>query len=102
MVQRRVMFDKSEVVLLVPGKKRVANYNLTNSTITRIQFDKCTERKFGIFPVQSEKITIITPKAGVPIVYTKSENKEFFDEYKAELAKYAKEYRVTFIDNTAE
>ena len=102
MAQKRVMFDKSEVVLLVPGKKRMANYNLTSGTITRIQFDKCTERKFGFIPVQSEKITIVTPKAGAPIVYTKGENKEFFDEYKAEFARYAKEYRVTFIDNTAE
>jgi len=102
MAQRRVLFDKSEIVLLVPGKKKVANYNLTNSTITRIQFDKCTERKFGIIPVKSEKITIVTPKAGAPIVYTKGENKAFFDEYKAEFARYAKEYRVTFTDNTVE
>ena len=100
MAQRRIMFDKAEVVLLVPGKKRMANYNLTNANITRIQFDKCTVRKFGIIPVKDEKISIVTPKAGMPIVYLRSENKAFFDEYKAEFARYAKEYRVTFTDNT--
>ena len=102
MAFKRAMFDKAEIVLLIPGKKRVANYNLNNTNITRIQFDKCTERKFGIFPVQSEKITIVTPKSGMPIVLTKMENKPYFEEYKAEFARYAHDYRVTFYDNTKE
>lgn len=102
MAQRRILFDKAEIVCLVPGKKKVESFNLSNSVITRIQFDKCVERVFGIIPTKSEKITIVTPKRGQPIVYMKGENKAFFDQYKQELAQYAKDYRVTFTDNTKE
>ena len=100
MAQKWVMVDKAELVLLVPMKNSVKNYNLTASSIVRIQFDKCKERKFGIIPQDSEMITIVTPKSGAPIEYTKGKNPKYFAEYKADLEKFAKDNRITFTDNT--
>jgi len=100
MATKWVLVDKAELVLLVPTKNKVLNYNLTASTIVRIQFDKCTERMFGIIPKESEKITIVTPKSGAPIEYYKSKNKQYFESYKADLEKFAKDNRITFTDNT--
>lgn len=95
-----ILLDKSEVVLFVPTKNNYITNNLVSSQILRIQFDKITERKFGIIPQESEKIAIITSKNPDGIVYTKAKNKKFFDEYKAELTEYAKEYNIKLIDNT--
>ncbi len=100
MANRRIYLDKSELTLLIPGKKKVEDVHLASSVITRIQFDKCTERIFLVIPKQSEKITIVSSKRAQPVVYTKGQNKAFFDQYKEELAKFAKEYNVTFTDNT--
>lgn len=102
MAQKRILIDKAEVILVVPGKKKVKNYYLVSSDISRIQFDKCTERLFGIIPQKSEKITIASSKLPSWVVYTKGDNKKFFDEYKTELTEFAKKYRVTFTDNTKE
>ena len=100
MANRRVYLDKSEVTILIPGKKKVEDVHLTNGQITRIQFDKCTERILFVIPQQSEKITIVSSRRAQPIVLTKGQNKAFFEDYKQELAKFAKEYNVTFTDNT--
>jgi len=100
MANRRIYIDKSELTLLIPGKKKVEDVHLASSVITRIQFDKCTERMLFVIPQQSEKITIVSSKRAQPVVYTKSKNKEFFSQYKEELEKFAKDNNVTFTDNT--
>ena len=46
MANKRILLDKSEMVLMVPGKKKMETYNLNSSQITRIQFDPCVERTF--------------------------------------------------------
>jgi hypothetical protein len=96
--QRHVFFDKTELVLGFPQGKKFVTMNLTYNQITRIQFDKCTEFKF-FRKVPSEKITIVTPKRGEPIVYTKLKEKNFFEEYKAGFEKFARENRITFQNN---
>ncbi len=83
MAHKLINFDKSEVVLFVPTNNNYITYNLVSSDILRIQFDKITERKFGIIPQESEKIAIVTSKFPDGIVYTKGKNKVFYDEYKA-------------------
>lgn len=102
MANKLVIFDKSEVILIVPTSKDYITHNLVSSNILRIQFDKITERKFGIIPQESEKIAIVTAKDPDGIVYTKGKNKKFFDEYKAEFTEYAKTYNIKLIDNTRE
>lgn len=102
MAQRRVFIDKTEIVFMVPVKSKVARYELSAKEIVRIQFDKCTERVFGVFPKQSEMITIVSGKLGSPIVYKRGANQKFFDEYKRGLEKFAKDNFVTFTDNITE
>lgn len=100
MANKLVLVDKSELVLFVPTNNNYITHNLVSSQILRIQFDKITERKFGIFPQESEKISVVTSKNPDGIIYTKAKNKKFFDEYKAEFAEYAKANHVKLIDNT--
>ena len=100
MANKLVIFDKSEIVLFVPTNNNYITYNLVSSDILRIQFDKITERKFGIIPQESEKISIVTSKNPDGIVYTKGKNKKFYDEYKAEFTEYAKQNNITLLDNT--
>ncbi len=100
MAQRRVYLDKTSIVFMVPGKKKVIRRELSSQEIVRIQFDKCTERVLGIFPQKSEMITIVSGKLGNPITYKKGQNKKYFDEYKSGLEKFAKDNHVTFTDNT--
>jgi len=99
--KRRIYFDKAEVVCLVPTKKGLVNYNLTNRDFSRIQIEKCNEYIFRVIPVKSEKISIYSSKVASAIVYTKREN-ALFDTYKEELRQYAKEYHVPISDNTVE
>ena len=95
-----IYIDKMEVVFRVPTKNKVVSKNLSASDITRIQFDKDTKNIFGIFKIESESITIVSGKAGAPIVYKKNQNKKYFDEYKRDLEQFAKANYVTFTDNT--
>ncbi len=98
MAQRHVYFDKTELVLAFAQGKKFRSLNLSYDQITRIQFDECTE--YSLFRrVPSEKITVVTPKRGEPIVYTKMKEKKFFDEYKAGFEKFAKDNRITFQNN---
>ena len=57
------------------------------------------ERKF-FKKIPSEKITIMIKGRGESIVYLKSKEKDYFDDYKEDLSAYAKKYRLTFFDNT--
>lgn len=100
MANKLIIFDKSEVLLIVPTRNNYVTHNLVSSNILRIQFDKITERRFGIIPKESEKISIVTAKDPEGFVYTKGKNKKFFDEYKAEFTEYAKTYNIRLIDNT--
>lgn len=100
MIDRSVYFDKSEVVLIVQGKKKAKTYNLVSSDFNRIQFEKCTELKFGFIPVNSEKISLSSSKLPTVISYTKGQHKKYYEEYKKEFAEYAKKYNVTFSDDT--
>lgn len=100
MANKLIIIDKAELVLIVPTKDNYITQNLVSSEILRIQFDKITERKFGIIPQESEKISIVTSKLPDGIVYTKGKNKKYYDEYKADLIEYAQKNNVTILDNT--
>jgi len=99
MAVRRIFVDKTELVLMVPKKNKVVRKSLTSGEIARIQFDKQETKLFGIFNIETEVIKIVSGKLGAPIVYKKSQNKKYFDEYKRELEKFAKDNFVTFADN---
>ena len=84
---------------MVALRSKVARRELAANEIIRIQFDKCTERVLGIFPKESEMISIVSGKLGAPIVYKKGENKKYFEEYKNGLEKFAKDNKITFTNN---
>lgn len=101
MAVRKIFLDKSEMVLLVHAGKKMLSYNLVSNNVNKIEFDKCEELMFGFIPKKSEKITIYATRPQ-KTVYTKGENKAFFDQYKEELRQYAKDYHITFEDKTQE
>jgi hypothetical protein len=100
--RRRIYFDKSEVVLIVPGKKGTTSYNVTSSTLNRIEFSKCKEYKFGFIAKDSEQITIVASNLPGGVTYKKGENQAFFEEYKEEFRKFAKDNRIPLEDKTVE
>ena len=99
MAPRRIFPDKTEIIFMVPAKGKVVRKSLTAGEIVRIQFDKCKENILGIIPRDSESITIVSGKLANPLVYKKLENKQFFDAYKSELERFAKENKVSFTNN---
>ncbi|NMA94560.1 MAG: hypothetical protein GX974_00795 [Clostridiales bacterium] len=98
MANKRILCDKTELVLTVVGKKRVSIVNLTYEQIVSIRFEPFKEFRF-FRKVPSERISITTSKLGSPIVYTKYKEKKYFEEYKKELRKFAEDNRVTFYDD---
>ena len=100
MAQRRIYLDKTEGVFHVPTKNNIAKFNLVARDIIRIQFDKKSTLILGFIKSETETITIVSGKLKSPIVYKKNQNKQYFDEYKCELEKFAKDNNITFTDNT--
>lgn len=98
MAGRHIICDKTEIILNYQDNKKYKVINLTYDQITRISFEPCTE--FKLFRrVPSEKITIVTKKVENPIVYTKLKHQNLFEAYKEELAKFAKDNRITFFNS---
>ena len=98
MANKRVLCDKTEVVLTVLGKNKAQIINLTYDQIVSIRFEPCREFRF-FRRVPSERIVITTSKGEQPIIYTKVKEKKFFDEYKKDLKEFAENNRITFYDN---
>lgn len=100
MAKDRLIVDKTEIIATVLMGNQWRNVPITADKIRRIQYDKFNERK--IFKeVPSEMIKIET-SAGPPVTFTKLKEKEYFDQYKERLAKFAKDNKLTFVDNTKE
>ena len=99
MAPKRIFLDKTEIVFMVPAQKKVVRRELAAKDIVRIQFDAKETKLLGIIPQKDETITVVSGKLGTPIVYRKTQNKKYFDEYKSGLARFAKENYVTFTDN---
>jgi hypothetical protein len=101
MAYEHIMFDKTEIVLIVMGKKKPQVLNVTYDKIMRIQFDRFMERKF-FKKVPSEKIIIMIRGRDSAVEFTKLKEKKYFEKYKEGLRKFAKDNRLTFMDNIGE
>jgi len=53
----------------------------------------------GFIKKETETITIVSGKLKNPIVYKQNQNKQYFDTYKIELEKFAKDNNITFTNN---
>lgn len=102
MAKRRVYFDTTEVVVLVPGNKGLQNINLIRTDIHRIYFEKCNEPILRIIPRASERIRISTAKSEEPVLIFKLENKKFYEEYKEGFRKFAKANFIVIEDTVNE
>ena len=92
----KIMYDKTEIIVVDETGKRPALLNLPYDKITSIAFDKCKE---GLFGKPSEKISITVRGKEKPLVYYKGKEKEKFDRYKEMLTKFAKDNKVSFYNN---
>jgi hypothetical protein len=100
MAKSRIVCDKTELVVTATINNQMQNLNIPAEKIRRIQFDKCQE-KISLFKKgDSEKITIETTSIAEPITFYKMKEKEHFESYKEQLEKFAKENRISFVDNT--
>ncbi len=99
MARKHIFCEKTELVLIIIAGNGAFPMNLTYDQIVRIQFEPCTERKFLFFKVPSQKIVIVTRKNERPVEYFYSKEKQFFEEYKMELEKFARNNRVSFTNN---
>lgn len=96
MAVRSIQADKTELVLIVKGKKKYEVMNVTYDQIIRIQIRSYI--RMGFFKkLPSEEIVIVTRKRSEPLVYKKHKEKKYFDEYKSTLEEFAKHNKVTFV-----
>ena len=102
MAKRRVFFDKTEVVVLVPGSKGFKNVNLIRNDIRSVVIEPCDEPILGLIPRESEQLRISTSKFEEPFVFPKIENKAYYEEYKEGFLKFAKENYIPVEDTTNE
>ena len=102
MAKKHLLCDKTEIIVTVLMGNQWRNVNITSDRIKRIQFDKCREKSFPFKSVDSEKITIEYSPSEIPIVIFKEKEKKFFDGYKTQLATFAKNNHLPFVDNTKE
>jgi hypothetical protein len=100
MAKNHLICDKTEIIVTVLMGNQWRNVSITADKIKRIQYDKCTE-KVSLFKTgDSEKISIEFSPSPMPVVIFKQKEKEFFDSYKEQLEKFAKNNHLTFVDNT--
>jgi hypothetical protein len=98
MARDHILVDGGEIVLSFFVGKNFRTLNLHYDQVVRIQFNKCKEFRFFRF-VPSEEIQVVTNKVSTPIVYRKYKELKFFEKYKQELEKFAKDNHVTFANN---
>ena len=98
MKKKYISCDKTEIVLVLKGKKATI-VHLTYEDIKRIEISPFEEKTL-FKKVPSEKIEIFTPKNLEPYVFTKLKYPDHFDEYKSDLKKFSDGHHLTFHDQT--
>jgi hypothetical protein len=99
MAKEHLFFDKTELTAAVLTSVQPYVANLQGSKISSITIRPFEEKAaFGKKP--SEIIEIKVRGNSEPIVYTKLKEKEFWDKYKTNLKKFAKDNRIEFTDET--
>lgn len=97
MAVRHLLVDKTEMIMMIPQKKKYITRNAVYSDVRQIEFKKFEERRFLFLKKPSEKITITFTKGWPPVVFTYFKEKKYFEEYKAELERFCKDNRIQLI-----
>ena len=91
--------DKTEInAVYADAKGKLARISLTYDKVISITFEKCWERKL-FKKIESERITLRIKGRMDPIYYYKLREGEFYESYKRDFEKFAKENRLTFYNN---
>ena len=93
----KIVFDKTELMIVDESGKRPVLRDITYDKITSIVFEPCKE---GLFRKDSEKISLIVRGLGKPIEFFKGKEKVKFIFYNEGLDVFAKENKVSLYDNT--
>ena len=97
MAKEHLLFDKTELMAVVKMGNNYAMRNLKYSDFISISFKPCEKK--GLFKSSpSECIELKLKNSNMPLVYFKHEEVKFWDGYKAGLTKFAKENRITLVD----
>ncbi|MGI5900341.1 MAG: hypothetical protein ACOX8S_10540 [Christensenellales bacterium] len=97
-IESKILYDKTEIVVVDLSGKRAQALNLTYDKIVSIQFDNSTFSKL-FKKVPSEKITITIRGRETPVVFFEELEKKYWDQYKSDLTKFAKDNRISFRNN---
>lgn len=97
MAKEHLLFDKTELMAVVRMGNRFSIINLKYSDILSITFKPCEEK--GLLKSKpSECIELKVKNRNQPLTYFMHEEKNFWDGYKTNLRKFAKDNRITFVD----
>lgn len=99
MAKDHLICDRTEIIATLLMGNRWANVSARADRIRRIQFDFIDVRRFIFLKSRDERISVEV-SGGAPITFLRSAEKQFFDEYKTRLAKFAKDNNITFADLT--
>ncbi|MBR5115365.1 MAG: hypothetical protein IK101_08765 [Oscillospiraceae bacterium] len=97
MAKEHLLFDKTELMAVVKMGNNYAMRNLKYSDIISISLKPCEKK--GIFKSSpSECIELKLKNSNMPLVYFKHEEEKFWDGYKEKIVKFAKDNRITLVD----
>ena len=99
MAKEHILFDKTELMAMAYMGNIAQMVNLKYNNITGISIKPIME-KSGFSKKPSEIIEIKVNNMPVPLTYTMLKEKQFWDSYKTNLKKFAKNNRITLIDET--
>lgn len=97
MEERRLSCSKDWTVLTINGTDKKTALHLNYTDIESIHFDEAIISKM-FRKIQTHRIQIFVKNAKSPIVFTRYHNQKYFDEYKHELSKFARDNRIKLND----
>lgn len=99
MAKPHLMFDKTEITMIIVTNKSARAMNITYDKIQSINIGKAKTKKFGIIPTEDDAITFRIAGFVDEIPFFRSKEKAFFDGYVTEAEAFAKRNRLTFYNN---
>lgn len=99
MAVRHLLVDKTEIMMMIPQKKKFVTRSAVYSDIRQVVFSPCEERQFIFIKKLSEKIEIHFNKGGGPVVFTKLKEKKYYSEYKRELERFCIDNKIQLVNS---
>ncbi len=97
METRRLSCSKDWTTLTIANFDEKKTLYLNYYDINRIEFDEMIISKL-FKKIRSEKIQIFTNISSTPIEFAKHKHEKYFEEYKQELTKFARDNKISLID----